>query len=166
MGEGLVESESPSKGFFITPSPQATKERLPSKSILRTTTKDFVVSYGSERAIRGTKDSTAPAYSSERAGRGSKDSVGSQTSELREAGRVRFDDIPPSPISEAGVNLNADLTRNSLPGAVDTTDTSLGGEDNNTCTICLEAAVQVEFLPCSHKLACSACASKLGVSCP
>jgi len=34
------------------------------------------------------------------------------------------------------------------------------------CTICLENKINVEFVPCGHRLACDKCTDKIGVTCP
>jgi len=48
-----------------------------------------------------------------------------------------------------------------LPGAI----TEQAGI-NETCTVCFEAPLEVEFVPCGHRVACEQCAHRLGKLCP
>mmetsp|Transcript_76306 Transcript_76306/g.235619 ORF Transcript_76306/g.235619 Transcript_76306/m.235619 type:complete len:323 (-) Transcript_76306:99-1067(-) len=78
-------------------------------------------------------------------------------SRLRTTSRSHSYDAPPNQL------MLADSTS---PGGSPKPVDQKTGKELGVCGICLEVPVNTELQPCSHRVACDSCASKLGVTCP
>lgn len=170
-GSGTKSPMSPTSSHSHA-SPKGTKELASMDTRRLSSTKDTTGS----RLSNGSRISKEVSFVGDREAFASKDPPSSAggdgpvrvaSSALRRKGSTKD-----STGSQGSVGSDGSFRRVTLPGAVDVEYYECEPAERATtpmvsnCTICLERKINVEFVPCGHRLTCEQCADSVGQICP